>query len=263
MSAVILHSEIVHYEVLGRGRPVLFLHGWVGSWRYWIPAMQAASTEFRTYALDFWGFGDTTKDSSRYLPQDQVGLLEAFLEHLGIGKVAIIGHGLGGVVGMMLAARYPNQVDRLMAVSQPVGGISVSPRLVSDSPQELSDWLLGRTPNTEAVRVEAPKTDPEAIRTSVNMLNPDALLLEYAALQTPVLFVHGSNDLAFPLINTDQHLNALPGSSHFILFEQSGHFPMLDEPSKFNRLMHDFLALKSGESPGELQLKEEWKRRVR
>jgi len=38
---------------------------------------------------------------------------------------------------------------------------------------------------------------------------------------------------------------------------------MLDEPSQFNRLMTDFLALSSGESPRQLQLKEEWKRRVR
>jgi pimeloyl-ACP methyl ester carboxylesterase len=263
MSAVILQSEIVHYEVLGRGRPVLFLHGWVGSWRYWIPTMQAASTEFRAYALDFWGFGDTAKHSERYLPLDQVGLLEAFLEHLGIGKVAIIGHGLGGVVGMMFAARFPNQVDRLMAVSQPIGNISVNPRLLNDSPQELSDWLLGRTSNTEAVRMEVPKTDPEAIRSSITMLDPADLLAAYAGLQTPVLFVHGANDLAFPLANPDQHLSVLPAHTHSILFEQSGHFPMLDEANKFNRLMHDFFALKSGESPGELQLKEEWKRRVR
>jgi CheY-like chemotaxis protein len=34
--------EIVHYEVLGRGRPLIFLHGWIGSWRYWIPSMQSA-----------------------------------------------------------------------------------------------------------------------------------------------------------------------------------------------------------------------------
>jgi hypothetical protein len=38
---------------------------------------------------------------------------------------------------------------------------------------------------------------------------------------------------------------------------------MLDEPSKFNRLLSDFLALGSGEYPRQLQLKEEWKRRVR
>ena len=42
MSVVLLNQEIVHYEVLGRGRPLILLHGWVGSWRYWIPVMQAA-----------------------------------------------------------------------------------------------------------------------------------------------------------------------------------------------------------------------------
>jgi len=55
----------------------------------------------------------------------------------------------------------------------------------------------------------------------------------------------------------------LPESAHFILFDGSGHFPMLDEPAKFNRLLADFLSLVSGESPRQLQLKEEWRRRVR
>ena len=64
MSAIILRDEIVHYDVLGRGRPLLFLHDWVGSWRYWIPTMQAASTSFRAYALDLWGFGDTAKKTN-------------------------------------------------------------------------------------------------------------------------------------------------------------------------------------------------------
>lgn len=50
---------------------------------------------------------------------------------------------------------------------------------------------------------------------------------------------------------------------HTVTFDQSGHFPMLDKSSKFNRLLGDFLSLSSGESPRDLQLKEEWKRRVR
>ncbi|HEX9028502.1 MAG TPA: alpha/beta fold hydrolase, partial [Anaerolineales bacterium] len=61
MSVIVIQDQIVHYEILGRGRPLIFLHGWVGSWRYWIPSMQAASVSFRTYAVDLWGFGDTAK----------------------------------------------------------------------------------------------------------------------------------------------------------------------------------------------------------
>lgn len=263
MSAVILQNEVVHYEVLGRGRPVLFLHGWVGSWRYWIPAMQAASISYRTYALDFWGFGDTAKNEERYLLFDQVNLIDAFIEHLGIGRVAIIGHGLGGVVGLMLATQHPAKVDRLLAVEMPLGQVSPNPRLLTDSPRELSDWLLTRSDNTEAVRMEVPKTDPQAVQVSLNSLDPAQLLSLSMQNQTPILFVHGVNDLAFPLINPEDHLTDLPGHTHSILFDQSGHFPMLDEANKFNRLMADFLLLKSGESPAQLQLKEEWKRRVR
>jgi hypothetical protein len=50
---------------------------------------------------------------------------------------------------------------------------------------------------------------------------------------------------------------------HQINLQNSGHFPMIDETATFNRLLIDFLALESGLSPRELELKEEWKRRVR
>ena len=54
MSAILLDQSIVHYEALGRGRPIVFLHGWVGSWRYWLSSMQVASTSYRAYALDLY-----------------------------------------------------------------------------------------------------------------------------------------------------------------------------------------------------------------
>ena len=55
----------------------------------------------------------------------------------------------------------------------------------------------------------------------------------------------------------------MPEMLHSIYLDQSGHFPMLDETQRFNRLLTDWLALESGESPRDLQLKEEWRRRVR
>lgn len=99
MSAIILDGSIVHYEALGRGRPIVFLHGWVGSWRYWINAMQIASTSFRAYAVDLFGFGDTTRDPLRYSIERQADIINRFLEEMGIGKVAIVGHDLGALVG--------------------------------------------------------------------------------------------------------------------------------------------------------------------
>lgn len=262
MSAIILQGELVHYEVLGRGRPVIFLHGWVGSWRYWIPSMQAASMEFRSYALDMWGFGDTAKPSERYLLSYQLDLLHNFHSEMGMRKIAIVGHGLGAVVGLLFAEQFPDKVDRIMAIGMPLEMKSINPRFRQSSPTELADWLLGDTPETQAARMEAPKADRDAILRSLDNLRSVNLTEIPNRMATPFLLVHGLNDPGIAIAGPDR-LAALPPQMHHITFASSGHFPMLDQPTKFHRLMSDFLSLTSGESPVQLQLKEEWKRRVR
>jgi pimeloyl-ACP methyl ester carboxylesterase len=262
MSVITISHEIVHYEVLGRGRPLFFLHGWVGSWRYWIPAMQATSTAFRAYALDLWGFGDTAKSLSKYTLPEQVNLLERFLEEMAIFKIALVGHGLGAMVAALFARRNPEAVDRLMGVCFPLTIGDINARLNSASPAELAGWLLSRAPGTEPAQAEAPKAAPQAISASLQDLASLDLRQICATLETPYLLVYGQNDpaVSLPSLNGESEL---PRSAHHIVFEDSGHFPMLDEPAKFNRLLADFLALESGASPRQLQLKEEWKRRVR
>lgn len=262
MSAIILRDEIIHYEVLGRGKPLIFLHDWVGSWRYWIPTMQAASLSFRTYALDLWGFGDTAKNPSHYSLEQQVDLLNEFMEEMGIGKVALIGHGFGAILSILYTLRHPNSVDRLLGISFPMNEETINPRIRSGSPLELADWLLGRNSSHEAAWAEAIKADPKAILLSLTGLQAVELNTLPKQLQTPLLLVHGLNDPAIAVPNSDQ-VASLSENTHHIVFEQSGHYPMLDETSKFNRLLSDFLSLASGASPRQLQLKEEWKRRVR
>lgn len=262
MSAIILQDDIVHYEVLGRGRPIVFIHGWVGSWRYWIPNMQAASANFRAYAIDLWGFGDTAKQVQKYTLSQQTTLLDDFLSRMGIGKIAIIGHGLGAIVALLFADRYPDYVDRVMAVGLALDASLINPRLLESSPLELAEWLLGNTPDSQAARMEAPKADQDAIAHSINNLRSIDISQLTQDTSTPSLFVFGKNDPAIKLINNDT-LVTLPDHMHHIIFNRSGHFPMLDQANKFNRLMTDFLSLSSGESPQQLQLKEEWKRRIR
>jgi pimeloyl-ACP methyl ester carboxylesterase len=149
-----------------------------------------------------------------------------------------------------------------MAVGFPIDDSCVSPRLRSAPPLELAGWLLGRTPLTEPVLNDAPKTDPQAIQTSLVDLTASQLKENTARMSTACLLVSGQNDQAVTPPDLDR-IFALPDCTHAITFDQSGHFPMLDEGSKFNRLLIDFLSLPSGESPRQLSLKEEWKRRVR
>jgi pimeloyl-ACP methyl ester carboxylesterase len=262
MSAILLDGSIVHYEVLGRGRPIIFLHGWVGSWRYWISSMQISSTMFRSYAVDMWGFGDTSHESMRYSLDEQVKLLNRFLEEMGIGRVALIGHGLGALVGLYYTLRMPQTVDRIMAVNCPLGADAINPRMRTSPLADLIDWLSSRTPEAQSALTDAIKADPQALIAPMNAVQADNLVEQVKQMHVPCLFVHGQNDPAITLPSEDLLLR-LPLNVHQITLEETGHFPMIDGSARFNRLLTDFLALESGVSPRELQLKEEWKRRVR
>ena len=262
MSAILLDQAIVHYEALGRGRPIVFLHGWIGSWRYWIASMQVASSSFRAYALDLFGYGDTAHDDSRYSLEQQAALVSRFLDEMGIGKIAIVGHGLGALVGFYFAAQQPGSVDRIMAVNSPLDFNSVNAKLRTSTAVELVDWLSSRTPEAVTALSDASKSDTRAITASMNNFQADSLFTQFRNTDVPCLLVYGQNDPSIS-VPAAENSNSLSNHMHQINLEGSGHFPMIDETAKFNRLLIDFLALDLGLSPSELELKEEWKRRVR
>ncbi|MFQ3535393.1 MAG: alpha/beta hydrolase [Aggregatilineales bacterium] len=120
MSAITIENDLVHYEALGRGRPVILVHGWLGSWRYWVPTMQHLSGKYRAYALDLWGFGDSGKDITKYAVRDQVNMLFKFFENMGIRKAVLVGHSLGAAVCLNFARQYPEFTHRLFLISPPL-----------------------------------------------------------------------------------------------------------------------------------------------
>ena len=222
--------------------------------------MQVTSTSYRAYALDLWGFGETARNTLNYSLEQQSSLLDRFLMEMGIGKIALVGHGLGALVGMTFATRFPKSVDRVMAVSCPLAYEAVHSRLRTAPPLELSDWLSSRTPEATIALADASKTDPRAVTASMVGLQANNLFGGFRDLNIPCLLVYGEKDQAITIPGEDFSLSTM---THQIVLEGSGHFPMIDEMVKFNRLLTDFLALDQGLSPRELQMKEEWRRRVR
>lgn len=150
MSAITIEGDLIHYEVLGRGRPVIFVHGWLGSWRYWIPAMSQLSTRYRTYAIDLWGFGDSGKDPRHYDFASQVSLIDQFMTRMGIAKAALIGHDLGAAVVAHFAVTWPDRVPRLMAVSPPLFRMTPGTPLIAPAPPVPASAVLTPPPAAPA-----------------------------------------------------------------------------------------------------------------
>lgn len=261
MSAIFIDGQLAHYEVIGRGKPVLFLHGWVGSWRYWVSSMQAISSANRSYALDLWGFGDSAKNN-QYTISNQVEFVKAFLDNIGLSQVTIVGHSLGAIVAQELAFNHPGIVEKILSISLPLSFDSLNTRLLSGEHTGLVDKLLGKGIETEAVRNDEMKNDPEAIRKSVSELELDNRLRNLDTTEKTSLLVFGQNDTIVRAPSLEK-VQIFRPSIHTIFFDQSGHFPMLDESSKFSRLLSEFLELSEDDSPRDLQIKEKWQRRVR
>lgn len=265
MSALIVDGGLIHYEYLGRGKPLLFLHGWLGSWRYWMTTMEELSHQYRAYAFDLWGFGDSDKSRNRYTVQEYVDLVYSFLDTLGILhlQVPIVGHALGAAVAVGFARQYPEHVDRVLAVSLPLTGESVNRRLLTQGSGSLFDRVLGRDPlaGYRDLRVEADKTEPLAVDLSVQSVMAHDLRETIQHLSVPMLVVYGGRDTVItPPLNED--FPQENSSLRAITFPDSRHFPMLDEAAKFNRLLMDFLELEEGASLNTLEVKEEWRRRT-
>lgn len=262
MSAIILESSLVHYEVLGRGKPLLFLHDWLGSWRYWVPTMVDMSSAARAYALDFWGFGDSDKVTARYSISGYVNQVELFLDQMGIQRVPIIGHGLGGVVGVHFALAHPDRVEQLMTVCTPLAANDIARSLSGYAGGENpAKAILGRRLKSyEEVDIEAAKTDGNAVIKSVRSAMDSNLLDALEALDLPVLIVCGRED---PIIQVpdDDTLEDLDYNVYPFIFETAQHYPMLEETGKFNRLLRDFLVHKDNWDA--IEIKDEWKRRMR
>jgi pimeloyl-ACP methyl ester carboxylesterase len=249
--AILIDGQIISYKELGRGRPVVFLHSWIGSWRYWFPAMQFITKSFHAYGLDMLGFGESTRSPDRYTIDQQAKLLSQFLDELGIGKIALIGHGLGALVGFEFCSRWPQSVDRMMAVNCPLSYDAINSRLWTSSSSDLVHWLAGKSRDVKKVFGDETRVEPRAIEISIDSFRSNNPFDKMRQTQIPCLLLHGGKD---PAIQAPPTNTILPEMMQQIIFDKSGHFPMIDEEARFNRILMEFLTLDSSAYPRNLRL---------
>lgn len=109
----------LHYRVLGRGEPLLLLHGGLGEWKKDDQSPKILAEHFKVMIIDFPGFGYSQKYRGKNTLNFYASILKQFLEKLGISKVHIVGHSMGSVVALKFARTFPSCVDKLVLVSLP------------------------------------------------------------------------------------------------------------------------------------------------
>ncbi|MGH7071662.1 MAG: alpha/beta fold hydrolase, partial [Acetobacteraceae bacterium] len=102
-----------HLARSGAGRPLLLLHGWPEFWLTWEPVMDRLAPRFTLLAPDLRGFGASDKPAGPWGAGDHAADILAILEALGIGRVGIVGHDVGGAVMQVLARRASERISGL------------------------------------------------------------------------------------------------------------------------------------------------------
>jgi pimeloyl-ACP methyl ester carboxylesterase len=263
MSITTIDSQLIHYEVLGRGQPLIFIHGWVGSWRYWWPSMQALSAHYRTFAFDLWGFGDSSKSPDTYSLDAYVNMVDQFIEKLGVARpVILVGHGLGAIVALKYTAKNPDNVAKVATISLPITAAYLTNRLQGTDTDSMVSRVLGRSASFSEIDGEIHKVDPIAVSKSIESFQNLDLVSVITNLNRPLLMVYGRQDsLVLPPNGEHSYLQQSINDRFYVELDLCHHFPMLQEKAKFNRLLLDFI-MASAELT-ELTPKEYWQRRIR
>jgi len=275
------HSEIeeafvqvggvkVHYQRAGTGRPLLLLHGLVGSARNWRQNIRFLSRDSSVYAVDLFNMGESERvpglDAGLEATADRVA---ACMDALGLDEADVAGHSHGGAVAMMLAARHPHRVRRLIlfAPANPfcdlghqlirfyqTGFGSWFARMIPFLPRMLKATALSRMYGDRTrvadgalegytAGLHIPGTIDHVLqivrRWSVDMGLLQTALADLAG--KPTLLIWGDCDRTVGLTSGRLLQRTLPQSS-LIVIPGVGHIPFEELPDVCNKAMRDWLS---------------------
>ncbi len=235
-------SEL-HFLSVGEGPPLVFVHGLAGSTRWWRRNVQPLSRHFKVYVLDLPGFGR----SNAPCPLEEIAAsLPAWLDQMGLERVRLVGHSMGGYISLRLAATQPERVAQLALID------SVGMPLHATLPHLIGRTLLGARYSSltfvptilwDGLRAGI----PTLLRLASEIMDVDARPL-LQALQMPTLILWGTRDVLLPPHLGSEMAELVPDAT-LHLIPRAGHNAMADRPALVNRHLLDFFS-REGEAGG-------------
>src|SRR5579859_7928614 len=119
----------MYYETHGAGRPLILLHGGLGSGEMFGPILPTLAERHQVVAVDLQGHGrtaDIDRPLDVRLMADDVA---ALIDHLGLGTPDVVGYSLGGGVALNTAAKHPAKIRRLVAASANIRSDAIYPEM--------------------------------------------------------------------------------------------------------------------------------------
>jgi 4,5:9,10-diseco-3-hydroxy-5,9,17-trioxoandrosta-1(10),2-diene-4-oate hydrolase len=259
----------VHYQHAGSGRPLLLLHGLVGSAQNWRQNISFLSRDSSVYAIDLFNMGESER-----VPGLDAGLeatadrLAACMDALGLDEADVAGHSHGGAIAMMFAARHPSRVRSLILFAPANPFCDLGHQLIRFYQTRVGIWLARKIPMLprmlKATALSRMYGDPSRVSAGslegyieglhvpgtidhvlqiVQRWFVDMGLLRSALtslVAKPTLLIWGDRDRAVGLPSGRELQRTLPQSS-LIVIPGAGHIPFEEMPDICNQAMRTWL----------------------
>jgi pimeloyl-ACP methyl ester carboxylesterase len=248
----------MYYEVSGKGDPLIVLHGAHMNITTMGKIIPTLAETHEVYALEFQGHGHTADIDRPITYQNLADDVASFMDAVGLEKADVFGYSMGGQVGLLLAIRNPEKVNKLIAASVSYDLEGWQPVYREIIPQMSVDMFLGMPYFAELHKNSA---DPDGYVAFLNKMidlekQPMAWEEDVKKLKTPVLIIAGDADVA-----TLEHIvsmfkllgggvmgdmgNPLP-ESRLAILPATSHTAVIAQPELLIRFIDPFL---KGERP--------------
>jgi pimeloyl-ACP methyl ester carboxylesterase len=243
-------------DVRGQGDTALvFLHGWCGTRDWWKHQVGEFAKDYRVVALDQAGHGESGKDRKEWTIASLGKDVESVVKQLGLKRVILVGHSMGGPVSLAAAKRLPGTVVAVV-------GVDTLQNVEFKWPEDVTQHFLTgfendfRTSMTNALKgMFPPSADPKLVEAiTAGALQQDnkmavALMKHMTKLDTksllkdagvPIRCVNAGPGAPFAT-PTAMDVNKKHADFNAVIIEDVGHFPMLEKPAKFNATLREVL----------------------
>ena len=248
------------YRDLGNGHATVLLHGFAEDGSVWNQQAETLSADCRLIIPDLPGSGRSSSITPPTSIEDMATSVKVLLDTIGIEKCLLIGHSMGGYVGLAFAGLYPDRLSALglfHSTAYPDNDDKKATRRKAIDfirTNGASPFIRQSTPNLFSATTREQR--PDLIATTIEKYSsfvPESLIAYYEAMigrpdrtavlkdfTCPVFFLMGEDDTVVPLQQALQQCY-LPQISHMHIVKNAGHMAMLEAPEKSTQLLQDFI----------------------
>ena len=247
----------IAYEREGRGRPIVFLHGFFGDHRVWRRQFDLAD-DYTCIAWDAPGCGDSSTPADSFRLADYTELLAAFIRCLDLDQPHLVGNSFGGTLALQLASRHPEIARSVVGIDTYAGWSgSFTPTVVAErlhasladlelSPQDVAGkWIKGFVtpqapePMKDELRSFIADFKPDGMRTMIRSLAEADLREELKDVHLPTLLIWGAQDVRSSLAVANDLEERLEGS-RLVVLEDAGHLAQVEAADRVNAELRAF-----------------------